>query len=150
MGSDEPPIDQECVEGYLFQGTPPRILILRRPPERGGIWVPVSGKVDPSDSDFASALRREIVEETGITHWRRLFPLRWEVPFEGPEGRRWRLHAFGVELEEMSSPTLSQEHDAHAWVDASEAVRRLHYEDNKEAIRKLLRFLKDAPASPNV
>ncbi|MCI4361518.1 MAG: NUDIX domain-containing protein [Thermoplasmata archaeon] len=63
---DDSPIDQECVEAYIFSGRPPRLLVLRRPPDRGSIWVPVSGKVDPTDADFPSALAREVNEETGF------------------------------------------------------------------------------------
>ncbi|HUJ77478.1 MAG TPA: NUDIX domain-containing protein, partial [Thermoplasmata archaeon] len=61
-----PPIAQECVEGYLFVRDPPSLLLLRRPPARGGIWVPVSGKIEPTDATPAAAARREVLEETGF------------------------------------------------------------------------------------
>jgi lipoyl(octanoyl) transferase len=132
-----PPVAQECVEGYLFAGRPPRFLILRRPPSRDRIWVPVSGKVDPGDADLERALRRELAEETGFRDFRSFFSLDWHVRFDGPDGRPWRLHAYGVELSGEPSPALSAEHDAFEWVDADEAVRRLHYEDNREAVRRV-------------
>lgn len=138
MADSTAPIAQECVEGYLFSGTPPQILVLRRPPSRGQIWVPVSGKVDPSDAGFEAALRRELAEETGFERFVRLFPLDWEVPFDGPDGRRWRLHAYGVELAAPEVPRLSEEHEAYEWVPAAEAIRRLHYEDNRQAVERLL------------
>ncbi len=130
-------VDQECVEGYLFTHPPLRLLLFRRPPARGGFWAPVSGKVDPSDRDFRSALSREIEEETGIRDPHRVFPLDWVVPFEGPDGRRWRLHAYGVELNAEVTPRLSDEHDAHAWVDWEEALKRLHFSDNRGAVERL-------------
>lgn len=143
-----PPVDQECVEGYIFTGRPPRFLILRRPPTRGRIWVPVSGKVDPGDASFEAALRRELREETGFTQFRDLRPLDWNVDFEGPDGRRWRLHGFGVELEAELAPQLSSEHDAFEWVAPEEALRRLHYPDNRDAVRQVLASLD--PRAPNL
>jgi 8-oxo-dGTP pyrophosphatase MutT (NUDIX family) len=149
VADSDPPIAQECVEAYLFTGRPPRFLILRRPPERDRIWVPVSGKVDPADHDLESALRRELGEETGFTQFTSFFPLDWHVPFDGPDGRRWRLHAYAVELAEERPPLLSREHEAFEWVDGDEAERRLHYDDNREAVRRLRARLGSAPA-PNV
>ena len=143
--ADDAPVDQECVEGYIFGGTPPQFLILRRPPGRGRIWVPVSGKVDATDRDFEAAVRREIAEETGFDRPRTVFPLDWSFRFEGPDGRRWRLHAFGVELEGPVAPRLSSEHDAYEWLGYREASERLHYPDNREALARLHRRLLPEP-----
>ncbi|MGC2034775.1 MAG: NUDIX domain-containing protein [Thermoplasmata archaeon] len=151
MEASTGPIDQECVEAYLFVRSPLRLLIVRRPPERGRIWVPISGKVDAQDADYPSAIRREIREETGFETLLRLFSLDWEVEFEGPKGGRWRLHAFGAELSSGGPPTLSPEHDAFEWVEPPEATARLHYPDNQGAVRRLLEVLSaDTPGSPNL
>ena len=108
MGPDDSaPIDQECVEGYLFAGRPARLLVFRRPPSRGSIWVPVSGKVDPADHDFPSALAREVMEETGIHDILQRIDLDWHFPFVGPDGGAWRLHAYGLELASELVPILS-------------------------------------------
>jgi 8-oxo-dGTP pyrophosphatase MutT (NUDIX family) len=140
--AERPPVAQECVEGYVFAGAPPLCLLLRRPPERDRIWVPVSGKVEPTDPDYPGALRRELREETGYDREiLDLFPLGWEVEFDGPDGRRWRLHAFGVELAEPTDPRLSPEHDRFEWVPFEEAHRRLHYADNREAVAVLAQRL---------
>ncbi|MGI0151755.1 MAG: NUDIX domain-containing protein, partial [Thermoplasmata archaeon] len=85
------PVDQECVEGYLYVAAPASVLLLRRPPSRGGLWVPVSGKVEPTDPDLLSALRRELREETGFVPAGPPRALDWEVRFQGPNGGRWRL-----------------------------------------------------------
>jgi lipoyl(octanoyl) transferase len=147
VGADDPPIAQECVEGYVFCTAPTRVLILRRPPSRGRIWAPVSGKVDPGDSDYRAALLRELSEETGFREFVRVFPLDWEVPFTGPDGRTWRLHAFGVELDGSRPPVLSSEHEAFEWVTPVQAVERLHYEDNREAVRRLIAGLRSSAAT---
>jgi 8-oxo-dGTP pyrophosphatase MutT (NUDIX family) len=144
----EPPIAQECVEGYLFATPPLRLLIFRRPPNRGSIWVPVSGKVDRSDRDYPSALRRELSEETGLAGDFELTDLDWEVRFDGPDGRPWRLHSFGVHVPASFVPVLSAEHDASEWVSPDEARHRLHYEDNRAAVVRLLgRIRGDVPPS---
>jgi 8-oxo-dGTP pyrophosphatase MutT (NUDIX family) len=149
VGAAEPAIAQECVEGYPFCRAPTRVLILRRPPSRGRIWAPVSGKVEAIDADYPSALRRELAEETGFTELVRLFPLEWEVPFTGPDGRPWRLHAYGVELDGPREPALSDEHDAWEWVAPSRAIEQLHYEDNREAVRRLeSRLASDGTSDP--
>ena len=136
----DPPeaIAQECVEGYLFARDPLRLLIFRRPPSRGAIWVPISGKVEPSDRDLESALRRELAEETGLTRPTAVDPLDWHVRFRADNGEVWRLHAFAVEVPSSFEPRLSSEHEASEWVGAEEARRRLHYEDNRAAVDRLV------------
>jgi len=131
-------VARECVEGYIFVAEPLELLILRRPPARGGFWVPVSGKVEPSDPSWEAALRRELREETGIVEPRRVEPLDWHVPFHAPNGETWRLHAYAVEVDRRFTPTLSEEHDAFAWLGPEEAVRRLHFSDNQDAVRRLV------------
>jgi 8-oxo-dGTP pyrophosphatase MutT (NUDIX family) len=147
---DEPPgpVARECVEGYLFARDPLRLLIFRRPPSRGEIWVPISGKVEPSDQDLESALRRELAEETGLTRPTAVDPLDWHVRFRADNGEVWRLHAFAVEVPSSFEPRLSSEHEASEWVGAEEARRRLHYEDNRAAVDRLLERVA-SPAARN-
>ena len=138
MSDSSGPIAQECVEGYLFSRSPLKLLLFRRPPSRGRIWVPVSGKVEPADRDFAAALCREVEEETGLVlRPDQLIDLDWHVPFSAENGETWRLHAFAAEVPRSFEPRLSTEHDAAEWVSAEEAVRRLHFEDNRAAVERL-------------
>lgn len=145
MAAEPRPIAQECVEGYLYTTSPIRLLVMQRPPSRGSIWVPVSGKVEPTDVDYPAALRRELAEETGFTEFRRIDPLDWEVVFDGPDGRAWRLRAYGVELATGQPPQLSDEHVAFEWVRPEVALTRLHYADNRDAVRRLLQRIEVAP-----
>ena len=148
---DEPagPVVRECVEGYLFATEPLELLIFRRPPTRGRVWVPVSGKVEPSDSDLEAALRRELTEETGLLHPRRLVPLDWHVRFRADNGETWRLHAYAVEVERTFVPILSAEHESSRWVTPEEAATLLHYADNRFAVERLVARFSGSP-SPNV
>lgn len=143
------PVAKECVEGYLFASTPLELLLFRRPPARGRIWVPVSGKVEPSDHDFSTALLRELKEETGlIAPSERLIDLDWHVLFRADNGETWRLHAFGLEVPRSFQPRLSAEHDAAEWVPVEEAVRRLYFEDNRDAVTRLRDRLASQLAHP--
>jgi lipoyl(octanoyl) transferase len=142
------PIARECVEGYLFSDPPTELLIFQRPPERGSIWVPISGKVDPTDASFDAALARELEEETGLRDPLRVDPLDWHVPFRADTGEVWRLHAYAVQIPRTFRPRLSPEHVAFEWVDLATAERRLDYPDNREAVAILRAFLagRGAPA----
>lgn len=131
------PVARECVEGYLFAAPPLELLLFRRPPARGRIWVPVSGKVEPSDSSFDSALARELREETGLERPLRVFALDWHVPFRAENGETWRLHAYAVEVDRSFAPRLSPEHEDARWMTAAEAERLLHFDDNRAAVRRL-------------
>ncbi len=141
MDEPEGPVARECVEGYLFADPPLELLIFRRPPARGRIWVPISGKVEPSDASFEAALARELTEETGLAEPRRVVPLDWHVKFRSEQGQVWRLHAYGVEVPRSFAPRLSEEHEEAAWVSAAEARARLHYEDNRAAVDRLAEVL---------
>ena len=141
------PVVRECVEGYLYAEPPLELLLFRRPPSRGRIWVPVSGKVDPSDAGLEAALRRELEEETGLSTPVALESLDWHVPFRADNGETWRLHAYAVRVDRTFRPRLSPEHESFEWVDPGEAIRRLHYEDNQEAARRLV--ARRTPPSPN-
>jgi 8-oxo-dGTP pyrophosphatase MutT (NUDIX family) len=148
---DEPagPVVRECVEGYLFAEPPLEVLLFRRTPARGRIWVPISGKVEATDRDWEAALRRELTEETGLTRPRLVVPLEWHVRFRADNGETWRLHAYAVEVDRSFTPLLSAEHEEAAWVTPSRAISLLHYEDNRAAVERLV-ARRSAPPSPNV
>ncbi|HTW55112.1 MAG TPA: NUDIX domain-containing protein [Thermoplasmata archaeon] len=141
------PIAQECVEGYLYAVAPLRLLLFRRPPARGRYWVPVSGKVDPTDPSWEAALRRELSEETGLSGAYPLEPLDWHVAFRSEAGPLWRLHAYAVRVDPAFVPRLSEEHDAFAWYSAEAAIEALHFPDNQDAVRRLRAVAAGRPAT---
>ena len=142
------PVARECVEGYLYSSPPLRVLVFRRPPVRGGFWVPISGKVERGDAGLEAALGRELSEETGLPPTTPVESLDWHVPFRVDNGETWRLHAYAVRVAPGFQPRLSDEHDAFAWVTPTEAIERLHFPDNAEAVRRLVR--RQGPVAPNV
>jgi len=147
VGPDEP-IARECVEGYLYARPTFEMLVFQRPPARGSIWVPISGKVDPGDADWEAALARELEEETGLTDPLRVDPLDWHVPFRADNGEVWRLHAYAVEVPRTFHPRLCPEHVRFEWVEMDAAEQRLAYPDNRAAVGRLRALLH--PTSPKV
>jgi lipoyl(octanoyl) transferase len=118
-----------------------RVLLLRRRPERGGFWQPVTGRIERGETAEGAA-RRELLEETGA-----------DVPVE-PLGYR---HAFALEpglnrvrpgalavVEETAfaarlppgfEPRISDEHSEHALVTPDEALSRLRFAGLRRAVR---------------
>jgi len=141
-------IARECVEAYLYAAPPLEVLLFRRPPGRGSIWVPISGKVEPSDASFETAVLREVEEETGLRSSRSPEPLDWHVTFPVESGATWRLHAYALRTERSFTPRLSAAHDGADWLRPAEARGRLHYEDNRAALDLLVRRFDPGAANP--
>jgi 8-oxo-dGTP pyrophosphatase MutT (NUDIX family) len=115
----------------------PLILLLRRPPDRGHIWQPVTGKIEPEDENYLQAGRREVLEETGITDAVRMIDPEIEFHFEA-DGKKMAERLVGIELESPRPITLSNEHVEYAWLEPSEALSRIYWETNADGMRKVL------------
>jgi lipoyl(octanoyl) transferase len=136
-GVVEPILD--CVEAYLFVRGPPRVLMLKRSPARGGFWQSVTGRVETWDSSFPAAALREIREETGFSRARAVIDLDWSFQFPSPSsGLPLRAHALAVELPECRSPRLSDEHVEFRWCGLGDALALMHWPDNREALRRTI------------
>lgn len=100
-----------------------RVLAMRRAATKDagpGLWETLSGRVEPGEEPLA-AVRREILEETGLTVEVEERPLdayvatRLGVPMVVVVYRaRWRA----------GEVRRSDEHDAHAWLTAEEFAAR--------------------------
>jgi lipoyl(octanoyl) transferase len=118
-----------------------RVLLLRRTPERGGIWQPVTGRLEPGEPPERAA-GRELLEETGAGA--PVEPLGYEHDFalEPPMAVRFggglklvRETAFRAMLPEGFSPRLSGEHAEWAWFQPAEAESLLPYPGLRKALR---------------
>ncbi|MBA2808250.1 NUDIX hydrolase [Streptomyces sp. KM273126] len=85
-GQPDEPGQRDAVVAVLRRGD--RVLVIERGPEawRSGYWAPLSGKVEPGESQ-AEALVREVREEVGL----KVSPLAkvWESE---TDDRQFRLH----------------------------------------------------------
>ena len=128
-----PPPPRLCVATVLVQGSD--VLLLKRVPERGGFWQPVTGRPQPEES-FPDAARRETEEETGFRL--ELQPLGRPRDFLWPGGVGvGRQQAYGGRAPSREV-RISDEHEAYAWVPKEEAMARVPHPSLRRAIRDAL------------
>ncbi|MET7276945.1 NUDIX domain-containing protein [Kribbella sp. NPDC005582] len=81
----------DCV-GALVYDEQHRLLVVQRANEPGrGLWAPPGGRVEPGEDD-ATAVAREVVEETGLTV--EVGGLVGEVEREAPQGRLYVIRDY--------------------------------------------------------
>lgn len=121
------------------QGPDAQVLLLRRTPERGGFWQPVTGRLEPGESP-AEAARREVSEETGLElpvrdlEYRHAFALGDALP-----PRLVEEHGFAVHAALDAQVRLGPEHDAFEWVDVPTALERLPFRGLRETVARALK-----------
>ncbi len=118
-----------------------RVLLLRRAPERGGFWQPVTGRIEPGEAPIEAA-RRELREETGADV--PVTPLGYRHGFAfdpatlgRPPGpvRPCVEEAFVARLPDGFAPRLSHEHVEAAFQPAAEAAAIPRFAGLRKAIR---------------
>jgi len=124
--------------------TGPEILILRRTPELGGFWQPVTGRIEAGESPLATALR-EAREETNLEG--PIIDLRFTRDFElgreyskhaGPHPWILREHALAMQVTDGVVRISPQEHDEFRWVSASDAALLFKWKGNRRALEIFL------------
>ena len=121
---------------------PPRVLVFQVLERRGGGWHPVTGGVEGSE-EFLEGAKRELQEETGFDPDQGTFiDLEYSYKFEGRFGKAHE-HAFGFILAEECAPVIDpSEHLAFEWVSEEEALKRLQFEPQKDALKRFLCYLR--------
>jgi 8-oxo-dGTP pyrophosphatase MutT (NUDIX family) len=125
-------------------------LLLQRHPSRsesGPIWQTVVGTVRWTEERIQAA-RREVFEETGLTMLRGItaigyafsFPIRlakdqesWYAPGQTTIDNT----VFAAEVFGRRPILLSPEHQSYGWFSFEEALERLHWPEEKEALLRL-------------
>ena len=135
------PIVATHVEVYVFRRRNRRVefLALRRSRDRAklpGVWQPVTGRIDPGEGP-ASAAAREVLEETGLR------PKRWwalETPtvfYDLNADRVIALPVFVAEVPASARVTMSDEHDAWAFLTAPAAGRRWLWNNQRQTLGRV-------------
>jgi len=110
-------------------------LLLKRLRDRNGFWQPVTGGLEQGETR-TEALRREIREETGIKSLIRTIEDLCYFKSQDPDLNE--EYVYGVEVSGSEEVVLDgKEHSEYRWCGIQEAVRLLHWKENKEALRKL-------------
>jgi dihydroneopterin triphosphate diphosphatase len=119
------------------------VLVLRRPPAKGGIWAPVTGNVDAGES-FEEAAVRELEEETGLAEAAALLPTGLVNRFEKERGgklERFEEPVFAAVVRPGTPVRLSEEHVEYRWVSSNEAEQLVAFDGCKAGVRGALEAL---------
>ena len=124
--------------------SPPEVLLFQVVSKRGSGWHPVTGGVDDGETEFQGA-KRELKEETGFSgkqlQW---IDLKYQFKFEGRFGPAQESAFLAILAPDSSDPKIdSHEHVAFEWCAYEEALRRVEFPSQKEALKLALQaFLK--------
>ncbi len=130
------------VEAIIFRkrGKEIEYLLLKRLPERNGFWQPVTGGLEEGETR-TQALHREVYEETGVEDVIGIIDSLYYFEFSDPHPNQ--EYVYGVEISPSKDIVLDgEEHSEYRWCSFQEALRLLHWKENKEALRRLNTILK--------
>ncbi len=131
------------VEVIVFKIVDNKILflLLKRTPERGGFWQPITGGVHENEP-LLGAVQRELKEETGITNYIKIYSDVYYFEFQSEGYGILKEYVFGVQIAPETIVKISTEHTGMKWCDLQESLSLLKYESNKVAFQKLYALIK--------
>lgn len=122
-------------------------LLLKRIPERKGFWQPVTGGVEEGEV-IEEALRREVREETGVGNLLLIIEGLYYFEFADPVPNQ--EYVYGVEVSPLENIVLDpKEHSEYRWCSLQDALGLLHWNENKEALKRLGEVLTRSADSMN-
>jgi len=124
---------------YKFINNEPLFLLLKRIPEKGGFWQPVTGGVHKNEG-LSCAAKRELFEETQINNFINFLSNVHYFEFNDGTGML-KEYVYGVEIDKATDAKLSPEHSEKKWRTINHALNLLKYDNNKEAFKKLYKLL---------
>ncbi len=118
-----------------------KILALRRAPDaiRPGSWEFVHGHIDEGE-DPATAARRELREETGLTTTR-LYSITVN-PFYLVKNDTVQVAIVFAAIVDEAAVKLGSEHDRYEWLSVAAAAKRLTWPRDADAVRHARHLLK--------
>ena len=126
-------------------------LMLKRIISRGGVWQGVTGAPENNET-IAEGAKRELYEETG---YRSFNLIKTDVSYTIPMQDKWKdiypedtseipEYLFIAKIDEPGPPQIDPiEHDRWKWCEYEEAVNLLSWENNKNALEIVHKFLRE-------
>lgn len=123
---------------YRWRDGQLEFLLLKRVKEDGNFWQPVTGHVKGTET-VADTLKREVVEETGISKFKDLTEQLYSYEWYSEDQREKGIDlVFGAEVRPDTEVKLNPaEHEAYEWLPYADALKRLKWDGNKESLRRL-------------
>lgn len=115
------------------------ILALRRTPERGGEWQPVTGNLEKNET-FEEGLKREVSEEIGINSFESIEDLNYEFEFFKENKKIFeKVYAVKINYDERISleSNPSKEHVDSIWISYDGAFEMFNYTHQRDALNIL-------------
>ncbi len=123
------------LEGILFSKVEDeyKFLILKRTPEDGDFWQPLTGTVNDGEK-LIDCLKRELKEETGIDNSINFTDEIWRFDWKNKRDETVIEFVFGIEIDSNSQIKLNpSEHSEYKWCSFDEVVKLLGRDNNKKA-----------------
>lgn len=130
------PALRESVSVMVVSPSRERVLLLKRTEPRGGLWQPVTGRVEDGERPDRAAVR-ELMEETGLELPVQPIDAPHAFALGGLEGdpKVMREYPFVARASDDAVVRLSDEHDAFEWVTPSDALARVPWEGLRRSVR---------------
>jgi len=113
-----------CSGGLILARDTKRFLfLLRTQGKTAGTWGLVGGKKEPQDDTPYDVLKREIVEEIGVTP-----AIKKAIPLElfTSNDYNFQYNTYVIIVEQEFTPILNIEHSGYAWVGYDHWPKPLH------------------------
>lgn len=122
--------------------------------KKGGHWEFAKGHIEEGE-DYASTVRREVEEETGLKdikiipgfkqHIKYFFRERRQQNKKNQKKASWifKLVTFFIAETKTKEIKLSVEHDGFVWLEYEQALKKITYKNSKELFKKVNEFIKN-------
>lgn len=138
-------MDRRNIQAFVYRRTKTNLqfLLLKRTSEKGGYWQPVSGGVEDKE-DLLGAVKREVMEETGLTDILNIIDLHFSFIFQTTKNNKQMMMkdiCFGVEVGRRQVVQLSSEHTEFKWCTETKVKQYVTWEHTVMAFEKLLKMI---------
>jgi len=135
--SQELPFKIEAIPYVVDDDKTIRYLMIKRTPEDGGYWQPVTGTLNDGEK-LLDCVKRELNEETGIQadHIINISEVLYKFDWKNKHGDTILEFVYAVQYPAKTEIVLSpDEHDDYKWCSYDEAMETLYTDNNKNALK---------------